>query len=431
MRTCSLACYKRHQQRASCNGKREPAAFVKKNQLVTPQGVDRDFNFLTGVERAISKADQDASDRGIVPKHGPRKSIQDRWHPEGALQKYLAENQIIVDRAPKGMSRQKANSTRCTPKTRKIMWTVEWVGTDGERRVRDDCLESSTLSDLYALLKTEQRNAERRKLEHERQGKARQADAPDQPRKKRKMESTENSHDGENASMLEEQELVLADIRAENDGRSDVQTGRDSEHARSIIATGIDTGAGTSTNEDVTNGAESLKPQSNPIVVSDVGEQGVSSRQPSLSPSRIIVDSETAIRQPSQQSNPLQVKKNATSHQDLHFYLLKPHTTSASRVLIPLSSDATLTQSLRRQNVLEFPTIHVLLQSPDELPDSFDIEEQYLKATRQEDAELEDLLRKVSREGGRPTAESSGAAARSDELDETAILEMLRRDTKA
>lgn len=106
MRTCSLPCYKRHQQWAQCSGKRDPAAFVKRSDLATPRGIDHDYNFLTGIERGLQRADEDAEARSKDNK----KSAQ----AQAKLQRYLQTNRIIVDRAPVGMSRQKTNKTRVT-----------------------------------------------------------------------------------------------------------------------------------------------------------------------------------------------------------------------------------------------------------------------------------------------------------------------------
>jgi hypothetical protein len=91
-RTCSLPCYKRHQQWAQCNGKRDPAKFVKKSQLATPAGIDHDYNFLTSIERGLEKARRAAKGRQASDQH-------------------FAVAGVAVIRAPKGLSRQKDNKT--------------------------------------------------------------------------------------------------------------------------------------------------------------------------------------------------------------------------------------------------------------------------------------------------------------------------------
>lgn len=112
--TCSLPCYKRHQQRASCNGQRDPAEYLKKSQLATPEGIDRDFNYLKGVERDMDNAHRDTRDRGIGSSNRTTKTAYRGGLPESKFQRYLGNNRITVARAPKGMSRQKSNQTRST-----------------------------------------------------------------------------------------------------------------------------------------------------------------------------------------------------------------------------------------------------------------------------------------------------------------------------
>lgn len=139
-RTCSLPCYKRHQQRASCSGKRDPAAYVKKSQLATPSSIDRDYNYLKGIEKSIDDASVDARERV---------DDQSRYSKrEGAFQRYLTDNRISVEYAPKGMSRQKNNRSRVT-KNDKIYWTIEWRDESGEQDLRHDADHTSTLRDLY------------------------------------------------------------------------------------------------------------------------------------------------------------------------------------------------------------------------------------------------------------------------------------------
>ncbi|KAK8166939.1 hypothetical protein IWX90DRAFT_486791 [Phyllosticta citrichinensis] len=94
VRTCSLPCVQRHRQWAQCNGKRDPAAYVKKSQLLTPAGIDRDYNFLTSLERSMQRADENAQ-------------------------------RIGLDQRPRN------------PQKHRVMWTVEWLHPDGSRELCD------------------------------------------------------------------------------------------------------------------------------------------------------------------------------------------------------------------------------------------------------------------------------------------------------
>lgn len=111
-RTCSLPCYKRHQQRAQCNGKRDPTKYVKKNQLSTPAGVDHDFNFIAGIERGLDTADRLMEENRIGSDRRTSK-IPDR---NSNLGKRLQEAGVMIDRAPAGMSREKNNKTHIQKK---------------------------------------------------------------------------------------------------------------------------------------------------------------------------------------------------------------------------------------------------------------------------------------------------------------------------
>ncbi|KAH0367941.1 hypothetical protein KCU65_g4270, partial [Aureobasidium melanogenum] len=134
VRTCSLACSQSHKRRAACSGIRDPAAYVSKSTLQTAGGIDRDYNFLSGVERNLSRADAETTSRGVSLDGKAKPIFQKRWHDNGALGKYLRDNGIVVHKAPIGMARQKANQTRFIQKSKRIVWSVEWV-VEGEKRV--------------------------------------------------------------------------------------------------------------------------------------------------------------------------------------------------------------------------------------------------------------------------------------------------------
>lgn len=109
-RTCSLPCYKRHQQWAQCSGQRDPTKFVKKSQLATPAGIDHDFNFLTGIERGIEKAEKTASAAAAdsSSETQPKTRSQLAGNLYGRLE---ATAGVTIIKAPKGLSRQKENNS--------------------------------------------------------------------------------------------------------------------------------------------------------------------------------------------------------------------------------------------------------------------------------------------------------------------------------
>jgi hypothetical protein len=76
---------------------------VKRTKLATPAALDRDFNFLAGVERALVSRDETESERN---KKLEKKT---RW-----AEKLIEQSGVEVRRAPRGMKRAVENSTRVT-----------------------------------------------------------------------------------------------------------------------------------------------------------------------------------------------------------------------------------------------------------------------------------------------------------------------------
>lgn len=114
-RTCSLQCYKRHQLWSQCSGKRDPGAYVKRSQLATAAGIDHDYNFLTGIERAFDAADRESESRGTISTGNDRRGTGPK--PGSHLQQRLDATGAIIRKAPVGMSRQKSNRTQWMPRS--------------------------------------------------------------------------------------------------------------------------------------------------------------------------------------------------------------------------------------------------------------------------------------------------------------------------
>ena len=82
---------------------------------MTPSAFDRDFNFITGIERSLERADRDAETRGISlesPADNERpKRRRDVVRGAVALQKGIEACGATVVKAPKGMLRNKQNTS--------------------------------------------------------------------------------------------------------------------------------------------------------------------------------------------------------------------------------------------------------------------------------------------------------------------------------
>ncbi|KAJ5106806.1 hypothetical protein N7456_003481 [Penicillium angulare] len=164
-RTCSLPCTRRHKLWSQCSGVRDPAAYLKRSELTTETAFDRDFNFITGIERSMERADRDAENRGIDLAHGTSQNAEEdtagpstgqkRKHPQQGLVKGEANflrraeaGLVNVIRAPRGMTRNKLNNSRWHPKHKCLSWSVEWISKSGEKILRS-CLENCSVAESY------------------------------------------------------------------------------------------------------------------------------------------------------------------------------------------------------------------------------------------------------------------------------------------
>ncbi|KAJ5977980.1 hypothetical protein N7501_001322 [Penicillium viridicatum] len=167
-RTCSLPCTRRHKLWSQCSGVRDPAAYLKRNELNSESAFDRDFNFITGIERTLERAEREVDNRGIDLAGGAQlddgssEGLQNqaagrkRKHPNQGLAKgeaaFLrgAETAAVkVLRAPKGMSRNKQNGSRLHPKHKRLAWTIEWITADGVKTIRDSVIDTCSVAEAY------------------------------------------------------------------------------------------------------------------------------------------------------------------------------------------------------------------------------------------------------------------------------------------
>jgi hypothetical protein len=347
--TCSLACHKKHQQRSSCSGKRDPAAYLKKRDLSTPTGLDQDYNYLKSIERQIDSAETDTAQRVNDAPDGKPRNVATGWRSDSKLQAYLAEHRITVERAPRGMQRQRDSTLRST-RGHRALWTIEWVTDGGERELQHDCAEASAIRDLFAFSKLgRKRKAQGRAADDE-------LNRKQNPTKKHKTEPI-------SPRIKDEPDLAPTD----NVGIS-ARPEKDSKDPAMLSA-------------------ESVSPSTTPVEQAPKSEDG---------------------------------RESST-----RFYLRRPATASASKVLIPLRANATLTKSLEDQIVQEYPTIYVMPYDADNLPDGFVLFSQYLVERKQDEVELSTVQQRVPSSTHRNPEVS---LERSQQLDANSILNMLKRD---
>ncbi|KAE8419708.1 hypothetical protein BDV36DRAFT_130894 [Aspergillus pseudocaelatus] len=378
-RTCSLPCSRRHKLWSQCSGVRDPAAYMKKNELATESAFDRDFNFITGIERTLERAERDAENRGISVQPGTSgrgvdlavvgldgdeesgggsETGRKRRRVEGGSGGFVKgefgflrgaeEAGVTVLRAPRGMSRNKANASKWQPRNKCLNWTVEWVAPDGERRNRL-CLESSTLAEAYNRSFPLSRE-EREQKKKDQESKSEQVDV-------NSSEQLPDTHDPtQSPAEATPQEAVPQETM-------------------------------------LPNPESEIKPDIAPAI---------SENQPTPSMDEI------------------------TSHRDVYFYLHRPRTSTKQPVLVPLSPTATLASALRGRTVLEFPTIYILSDSPDALSSDqedakFLLEKDYVRTQPQGEIESGETS---ETDGDQPAPGSMDIS----NLDERKVLEVLQKD---
>lgn len=402
---------------------------MKRSAWATPAGIDHDYNYLKSVERKVEVASQDVKERGISvrdpAKGGPnamgQRTVAKAWMPGSALQRYLAENAIHVEKAPAGMSRQRANRTRTTNKG-KVMWTVEWVQSDGSRSVDNESHCESTIGELWEVIEAKKVNAE--------QGKKRKRVAAVTNRGPTK---SANSGSG-NQPRRPLHPALNSEVGVKDEHRED------SQHAPSI-----------QDNVPFTN-SENIEDQDRPTP-SSLKPEDASDARGAMAPVRVKPEhsSDHEDEEPSRDSK----REEKANHNDegmlksitdedmidpsvedrgtrdqsrppqLHFYLIKPLTASNRRVLIPIEHTATLTACLRGRTVLEFPTIHVLTEGPETLPAGYQLEESYTQGFKAEQQEVDRLLHQSKQSVGGAV---HAAEVKEKPLDANSILDMLQRD---
>ena len=344
--------------------------------------MDRDYNYLKGVERTIEDANRIASQRGGGVEPPTARRIAPPRHPNSALSRYLDRNSITIQHAPVGMSRQKSNNTRTT-KSGNVHWTVEWVDAQGGRCIRDDCLESATLTELYAAVQHAKEKEERRQLEIQR---AAQAQARRQGLKRKREQNPTASQQKLDETAIKEEVEFLQNVKSD-DGPSAVDP-------------------------DTTEHSDG---SSSPVrIVTEAPDSQKSLNQEPTTP--------TVLSKPESGSHP-----DTQSPSELHFYLLRPTTGTATRVLIPVNAEATLTDSLQNQTVLEYPTIYAVPTPAEALGERFMLEAGYLERIAKISKTQPDKSKQGddgSRISGRLHHETENDAP----LDANSILAMLKRD---
>ncbi|PYH73019.1 uncharacterized protein BO88DRAFT_441505 [Aspergillus vadensis CBS 113365] len=401
-RTCSLPCTRRHKLWSQCSGIRDPAAYLRRSELATESAFDRDFNFITGIERSIERAGRDAENRGIdvassdvrdleavgldagdvgggngnkggagagAGAGGKRKRGGDTGSAGGGTRAEMEflrraeERGVRVVRAPKGMSRNKGNGSRwlgryvylslssllawgmgdranyVVSRNQCLVWTVEWILSDGEKRMRN-CSEMAPVADSY-------------------------------------------------------DRVVPVPKEEGSDEQDQKQTGDEKPAETPESKTEQQPQDATTTATEPASATEPTQPTDTPTAQPEASEATPTSDVLPLTP-----------------------------HRDFYFYLHRPRTATKQPVLAPLPPKITIAAALRGHTVLEFPTIYVLPDSPDTIRAQEDskyiLEEEYLRTHQSPEESSEDT-------GDADDTLPPGAIDLQG-VDESKVLEVLQKD---
>ncbi|KAL2070088.1 hypothetical protein VTL71DRAFT_14768 [Oculimacula yallundae] len=321
LQTCSLNCSKRHKIRSMCNGVRDPTAFLPISDVASPWGLDHDYNFLHGIETSVQRSEKvliedlelvskDELERArsgeSVGEFARRTGRKEKELPmEACIDKALKMGNVRVIKAPRGMRRNKENTTSWIKNSRCINWQVEWIREDGRRSLYR-AQGNKPIGEFYEAMIEEERVlnlSEEERREMKRGGKRR---------------------------------------RADNSKGKLAKKARVEKEALDLTTTPL--------LQDPETGAWNMGP-----VFSALEE--------------VISDPSHSISMP-----PPKIR-------NYKLYLHRPLTpASFPKVLAPISPNKPLMEQLRKRDVLEFPTIHVLPSSTETLPEGFMLEEDFLKA---------------------------------------------------
>lgn len=292
------------------------------------------------------------------------------------------------------------------------MWTVEWIHNDG-RKEYGTCSEFDRLEDAFAA--------------HVRSTMPK--DDPTQeestPSRKRAKHGRKAASNKRNSTSNTKQDYTQGGPAPQSEGMRPVTT------VQSEKVNGISKEGSTKTPPDKGNGqpkdigaeSEQLEPSGHVAPVHN-------DRPP-------CQNSVTSMVSPDDQENRSILEQNSHKRANgvaptqpptniLYFYLHAPRLPSPQAVLIPLSSDSTLSECLRNNLVLEFPSIYAIQKSPSELPEHFITEADFDKKMQQEDFKASIMAKLTGNEEG----EIEENPKHDEDVDAKKLEEVLIRDLR-
>jgi len=321
------------------------------------------------------------------------------------FEEYLMKNDIKVKRAPEGMSRAKENKSRFLPRSNVAVWTVEWIITELDTKIEQETFNHT---------KYEIHNAQK------------------------EVADVQQKSMGFNS-------VISGDVKADMTvfNAASVVFNKDKVKKRK---------SSTAMIEIVSNNA---KPKNQGDIIDSTLHSEVTSSCPELNGTSDIVngpdrcalyeskdmtvttDSISFISDPDA-SHPVERSQVDGIKDNEYYYLLRPFTVGTKKVLIFIMNveEISISQVLKGQTVLEFPTIYILPFSPVDLKQSDlrSAQDKYLSEIKERFMLEPDYNDKVTTEEN--TAMNNDNVPLNAGFDDVSIpktnerriLEMLRRD---
>jgi hypothetical protein len=204
LQTCSLACSRKHKLWADCSGVRDPTVFKPRSELLTPSGVDHDYNFLHAIEHGIERKEKEiVEERKLVLKreldvarNGGEDERQRKRHKklqeapgEAPARRALEVGRIRVEKAPKAMKRAVENETSWSRNARCINWQVEWLHPSGDMgRFLAKAMGNKPIGESYTQAVEDEKRKKMSEEERRTERKRRAAEAKERAAKRLKLE---------------------------------------------------------------------------------------------------------------------------------------------------------------------------------------------------------------------------------------------------
>lgn len=186
------------------------------SKLATPAGIDHDYNFLHGIEHRIERSEKEIiEDRGLVERdelERARKGLSQHKPKENEapgqaqIERALMSMGTVVQRAPKGIQRNRENDTTWARGSKCIHWQVEWMCGDGQQRVLSKAIGRNPLREIYLALVNEQRKLKMTDEERRVEKKRKAADLKQKMSKKLKTDEMETTDDATPMPVLQDPE---------------------------------------------------------------------------------------------------------------------------------------------------------------------------------------------------------------------------------